>query len=748
LVRASNLGSDHRSAPEVAPFYHQPPVQFPPYSKIKVQPSKISAAAGSTSTTTAAVRIQDAVAGCLRWTSALGGGGCEAALDLRAIAGAPTVALAIVPVVTSTTTTTTTAAAGGGGGGGGGVPCFFLGMGTPAGTPPESSWSQVRSSTPEYAVLLENLYYDGESLQERGDLSGAAALYERLLSLEQPQRESEWGVRALHQLVIISVFERKDYSRAQALHERLLCYFHTAVPRTLVEFVISQLLDSLASETYVPASVLERLLQATIDALDAAGVSLNNRLRFRTVVRLGQLYLDTGALWRLSTLLRRLYRHAGIRLGADPALDPKSASLSGQVSAPRQPGEQLLIGALSGSQLLELFALDMQLQLVLWGKLASVPFQFPQAMEYRLRHTAQDTSPAASIGRRNRDFVATMPPDSSAVPRTVGVALSPPGRPGVPIAADDGFYASRLWRLYQEAMRLKSVLKGVLVSPRTLAIIRTCGGKLYLAQGCVTEAAREFYEAFRHYEEVGAPERFAVLRYLVLANLLSGNTVDLFTAPELQTYGSEPHMRALGDMIHAYEKDDLVLFESSLEKDRAMIEDTFLRPFTETLSSRLWQRAVLRAVHPYRAITLASLAKRLGVTREGDSIAQVEHAVVQLISDGRLIGRIDQTQDVLLVSWRQRTTGLLSTDSPATGTETEFGSSATSGVPAWDDSFVNPTRYSESSYPVSVADYRQNRDTDLDADRVDILLTTWSQRLKRVREQFAQLGADIPRVAS
>lgn len=45
-------------------------------------------------------------------------------------------------------------------------------------------------------------------------------------------------------------------------------------------------------------------------------------------------------------------------------------------------------------------------------------------------------------------------------------------------------------------------------------------------------ASEDFFESFRNYDEAGSPQRIQVLKYLVLANLLTGSEVNPFDSQE------------------------------------------------------------------------------------------------------------------------------------------------------------------------------------------------------------------------
>lgn len=51
-------------------------------------------------------------------------------------------------------------------------------------------------------------------------------------------------------------------------------------------------------------------------------------------------------------------------------------------------------------------------------------------------------------------------------------------------------------------------------------------------KGHWNRASEDFFESFRNYDEAGSPQRIQVLKYLVLANMLTGSEVNPFDSQE------------------------------------------------------------------------------------------------------------------------------------------------------------------------------------------------------------------------
>ena len=55
---------------------------------------------------------------------------------------------------------------------------------------------------------------------------------------------------------------------------------------------------------------------------------------------------------------------------------------------------------------------------------------------------------------------------------------------------------------------------------------------VYFSAGQWNKASEDFFESFRNYDEAGSPQRIQVLKYLVLANMLTGSEVNPFDSQE------------------------------------------------------------------------------------------------------------------------------------------------------------------------------------------------------------------------
>jgi len=86
----------------------------------------------------------------------------------------------------------------------------------------------------------------------------------------------------------------------------------------------------------------------------------------------------------------------------------------------------------------------------------------------------------------------------------------------------------KLKALYQQCLHVKSAIP----HPRIMGVIRECGGKMHMGEKEWDKAQTDFFESFRNYDEAGSPQRIQVLKYLVLANMLTESQINPFDSQE------------------------------------------------------------------------------------------------------------------------------------------------------------------------------------------------------------------------
>lgn len=201
----------------------------------------------------------------------------------------------------------------------------------------------------------------------------------------------------------------------------------------------------------------------------------------------------------------------------------------------------------------------------------------------------------------------------------------------------------KLKALYEKTKDLTAAVK----DPKSQSVIRECWGQMYGDQGQWSRAYAEFYSAFNSYSEIGNRERAKqCLKYVVVANLLSGGSHNPFDAREAKVYQTDPDIDAVDQMRKAHENMDVTKFNKALE-ELTKDGDKFIYRHISGIIRDFQGKAMEKIIKSYRRIRLDFLAQELKM-----KINEVEELLVQLILDHRVIGHLDQVQGWLDLTQR------------------------------------------------------------------------------------------------
>lgn len=175
-------------------------------------------------------------------------------------------------------------------------------------------------------VWLRPKYYTAKGCLEN-DTDAALAGFEEVLRMES--EKGEWGFKALKQIVKLK-FRQNDFQNMIIRYKEMLTYIRSAVTRNYSEKCINSILDFVSSSNQM--SLLQEFYETTLVALQKAR---NERLWFKTNLKLGKLWFDMQEFSRLTRILKELHRSCQHEDGSD---DHKK-----------------------GTQLLEVYALEIQM---------------------------------------------------------------------------------------------------------------------------------------------------------------------------------------------------------------------------------------------------------------------------------------------------------------------------------------------------------------------------------------------------
>jgi COP9 signalosome complex subunit 2 len=164
------------------------------------------------------------------------------------------------------------------------------------------------ASEEETDVDIENQYYNAKGLRDT-NVPGALAAFEQVLTME-PEK-GEWGFKALKQIIKV-LFRQGEFRQMIERYKQLLTYIRTAVTRNYSEKSINSILDFVSSSNRM--ELLEEFYETTLVALQEAS---NERLWFKTNLKLANLYYEGSEFTRLAKLLKELHRSCQQEDGTD-----------------------------------------------------------------------------------------------------------------------------------------------------------------------------------------------------------------------------------------------------------------------------------------------------------------------------------------------------------------------------------------------------------------------------------------------
>mmetsp|Transcript_37145 Transcript_37145/g.116911 ORF Transcript_37145/g.116911 Transcript_37145/m.116911 type:complete len:438 (-) Transcript_37145:88-1401(-) len=384
----------------------------------------------------------------------------------------------------------------------------------------------------EEDVDIENQYYNAKGSLEDDNPQEALEGFKLVVTMEN--EKGEWGFKALKQTVKLH-FRLGSFDAMMEAYREMLTYIKSAVTRNYSEKCINSILDFVSNSSNM--DLLQQFYETTLGALGEAN---NERLWFKTNLKLCKLWFDMKEYGRMSKILKDLHKSCQLEDGTD---DQKK-----------------------GTQLLEVYAIEIQM------------------------YTEQKNN-------------------------------------------------KKLKQLYQKALTIKSAIP----HPRIMGIIRECGGKMHMAERMWHDAATDFFEAFKNYDEAGNQRRIQCLKYLVLANMLMESEVNPFDAQEAKPYKNDPEILAMTNLVGAYQRNEILEFEKILRTNkRTIMDDAFIKHYIEDLLKNIRTQVLLKLIRPYTRIRIPFISKELNIPQK-----EVEALLVSLILDSRVVGYIDQVNSLL-----------------------------------------------------------------------------------------------------
>lgn len=234
----------------------------------------------------------------------------------------------------------------------------------------------------------------------------------------------------------------------------------------------------------------------------------------------------------------------------------------------------------------------------------------------------------------------------------------------------------RMKQIYPKTMNLNAAV----ADPRIMGIIREEGGKMQMSEGNWEDAYNELYESFRNYQEAGNSRARDILKYVVVASMLTVSDINPFAAREAKVFSDDKEIVAMSDLRQCLEANDLARFERIIKnKQNKILDEPFLMTYIQPLRRRMREQVyilvvmfsfflsrkytslfvrtakshcvynfialptiyivqvLLNLTRPYKKVTVAFLARELAL-----NVDEVESLLVDMILDQKLSAHIDQ----------------------------------------------------------------------------------------------------------
>ncbi|CAI2369483.1 unnamed protein product [Moneuplotes crassus] len=190
----------------------------------------------------------------------------------------------------------------------------------------------------------------------------------------------------------------------------------------------------------------------------------------------------------------------------------------------------------------------------------------------------------------------------------------------------------RMRDIYPKTEQLSTVIN----DPRVSGVIKEHGGKLYMIEKQWKKACDELFEAFKCYQEVANSSAKTILKYVILASIISESEINYAETQEAKVYQEDKEIGALMSLRQAYEKDDYNDIFDILSKIK---KDDFMNKCLDDFMRNIRLNALVLKVKPYHTVELSYLADELKISEK-----EVKTLLVELILDQRLDAKIDQSE--------------------------------------------------------------------------------------------------------
>jgi len=411
---------------------------------------------------------------------------------------------------------------------------------------------------------FENIYYEAKSIKD-GDWKAAIEKFMEVVKIERDGEKSEWGFKC-HKQICKILFANKVYDTFFETLEGLMKYIDTtAITKNYSEKSLNSILEYVSiSSNAAPADVQSKAFNMCLKLLEH---SPNERLWFKTQLKLGKMYLGQKKWSEVSTVCHQL------NSWCEDLVDIKSITASNRESTrsteltPNNVDRKMSITSIQGS------------------------------------HLSANASSANST--RGAQFLEVY-------------ALE------IQMCTEQRNY-KRLKELYSRALSVKSAMVSVLDQ----GIIRECGGKMHLREMAYDSALTDFFEAFKCFDECGSKRSIQCLKYVVLASMLSKSNINPFDSQEAKPYKNTPVIATMTQLVQVYQEKDSIKFEKVLKENiDSLKNDPFIWEYIEKLCKNIHIESIVAICQTSNTVTISELCTKMCVSSD-EATQSVIHTLLE-----------------------------------------------------------------------------------------------------------------------
>lgn len=188
---------------------------------------------------------------------------------------------------------------------------------------------------------------------------------------------------------------------------------------------------------------------------------------------------------------------------------------------------------------------------------------------------------------------------------------------------------SKLKELYNKTLSIQSTIP----HPKINAIIKECGGKMYMRDENFEQASIEFYESFKNYDEIGNQnKRILILKYLIITSILSNNEINKFESQETKFFLKDEEILKYIKLISTFEnlKHDefTTTLQNLLETEKS---DEFLIHHLRKIEKIFKLQTLIHYIKPFKRLSVSKLCERLGLDYDF-----IEDSILNLVNNDQL----------------------------------------------------------------------------------------------------------------